>query len=42
MDMFATMRCIADGESWTMPATIDEPAALDDVTAAMKELGFAQ
>ena len=30
-----TMRSIADGESWTMPATIEEPAVLDEITAAI-------
>ncbi len=31
-----TIRKIADGEDWTMPATIDDPAILDEITAAMK------
>jgi propionyl-CoA synthetase len=26
-----TMKKIADGETWTMPATIDDPAALDEI-----------
>ena len=30
-----TMRSIADGEPWTMPATIEEPAVLDEITAAI-------
>ena len=30
-----TMRKIADGESWTVPATIDEPAILDEIAAAL-------
>lgn len=29
-----TMRKIADGESYNMPATIDDPAILDEITAA--------
>ncbi len=31
-----TMRSIADGEPWTMPATIDDPGALDDIAAALE------
>ncbi|MEM9055907.1 MAG: AMP-binding protein, partial [Pseudomonadota bacterium] len=34
-----TMRRIADGEPWTMPATIDDPAILDDIAATLKRLG---
>jgi propionyl-CoA synthetase len=34
------MRRIANGESWTMPATIDEPAILDDIAAALRTLGY--
>ncbi len=30
----ATMRAIADGENWRMPATIDDPAILDEIAAA--------
>jgi propionyl-CoA synthetase len=36
-----TMRAIADGEAWKMPATIDDPVILDEVTAAMKAKGLA-
>ncbi|SRR6056297_935110 len=36
----ATLRHIADGESWTMPATIDDPDALDEVAAVLAELGY--
>jgi propionyl-CoA synthetase len=32
-----TIRKIADGEPWKMPATIDDPAILDEITAVMKE-----
>jgi propionyl-CoA synthetase len=35
-----TMKKIADGESWTMPATIDDPAILDEIGEAMKEHGI--
>ena len=34
-----TMKKIADGEEWTMPATIDDPAVLDEIGAALKEKG---
>jgi len=30
-----TIRKIADGEAWKMPATIDDPAILDEITSAM-------
>jgi len=36
-----TMRKIADGEAWTMPATIDDPVILDEITTAMQGLGLA-
>jgi propionyl-CoA synthetase len=35
-----TMRSIADGESWTLPATIDDPTTLDEVTAALQQMGL--
>ncbi len=38
----ATVRQIADNEPWKMPATIDDPAVLDELTAALKEKGLAQ
>ncbi|MFL6798759.1 MAG: propionyl-CoA synthetase [Xanthobacteraceae bacterium] len=31
-----TMKKIADGESWTMPATIDDPAILDEISSALQ------
>ncbi len=34
----ATMRSIADGESWAMPATIDDPAILDEISEAFAQL----
>ena len=34
-----TMKKIADGESWTMPATIDDPAVLDEIGRALKAKG---
>ena len=36
-----TMAKIADGESWTMPATIDDPIILDEIATALKSLGYA-
>ena len=35
-----TMRSIADGEAWKMPATIDDPAILDEIAEALKGLGY--
>ena len=37
-----TIKKIADGEAWTMPATIDDPAILDEIKGAMKEKGVGQ
>ena len=34
-----TMKKIADGEQWTMPATIDDPAILDEIGTALKGKG---
>ncbi|MCV3238826.1 propionyl-CoA synthetase [Mesorhizobium sp. ZC-5] len=36
----ATMQKIADKEAWTMPATIDDPAILDEITAALNGRGI--
>jgi len=36
-----TMRKIADGESWKMPATIDDPLILDEITEMLKSRGIA-
>ncbi|MBK8132507.1 MAG: propionyl-CoA synthetase [Gammaproteobacteria bacterium] len=35
-----TMRSIADGEPWKAPATIDDPAILDEIGAAFSTLGY--
>jgi propionyl-CoA synthetase len=35
-----TMVKIADGESYKMPATIDDPAILDEIAVALKTLGY--
>ncbi|UWR61897.1 propionate-CoA ligase PrpE [Phaeobacter inhibens] len=37
-----TMVNIADGTDWKMPATIDDPAILDEITTALQGLGYAK
>ncbi|MFY0311781.1 propionate-CoA ligase PrpE [Leisingera sp. D0M16] len=37
-----TMVNIADGTPWKMPATIDDPAILDEITAALQTIGYAK
>lgn len=37
-----TVRRIANGESWTMPATIDDPSILDDMAETLRKLGYPQ
>ncbi|MBK6467651.1 MAG: propionyl-CoA synthetase [Rhodobacter sp.] len=37
----ATMVKIADGQDWKMPATIDDPAILDEITQALRGLDLA-
>ena len=34
-----TMKKIADGEAWTMPATIEDPKVLDEIGGALKQKG---
>jgi propionyl-CoA synthetase len=36
-----TMRKIADGEPYTAPSTIDDPATLGEIEDAMKRIGYA-
>jgi propionyl-CoA synthetase len=36
----ATMVSIADGKEYKMPATIDDPAILDEIAQALKTLGY--
>lgn len=36
-----TMKKIADGQPWTTPATIDDPAILDEIKTALKGRGLA-
>ncbi len=35
-----TMRHIADGEEYTVPATIDDPVTLDEIAVALSRLGY--
>jgi propionyl-CoA synthetase len=37
----ATMAKIADGENFKLPATIDDPAILDEIRARLQEIGLA-
>ena len=37
-----TMVSIADGKEWKMPATIDDPVILDEITEALQSLGYAK
>ena len=34
-----TMKKIADGDTWTMPATIDDPVILDEIGGVLKGKG---
>ncbi|NBW04708.1 MAG: propionyl-CoA synthetase, partial [Alphaproteobacteria bacterium] len=36
-----TMAKIADGADWSMPATIDDPVILDEITVALQSIGYA-
>ncbi|MDC0403828.1 propionyl-CoA synthetase [Porticoccaceae bacterium] len=36
----ATMRSIADGSEWKMPATIDDPSILDEIASVLATLGY--
>jgi len=38
----ATMARIADGETPAVPATIDDPAILDEIAAALRTIGYAR
>ncbi len=37
-----TMQSIADSREWKMPATIDDPAILDEITDSLKQVGYAK
>jgi propionyl-CoA synthetase len=36
------MRRIADGEDYPVPATIDDPAILDEITGALTNAGYGK
>jgi propionyl-CoA synthetase len=36
-----TMQKMADSQSWTMPATIEDPAVLDEIKDGLKTAGYA-
>jgi propionyl-CoA synthetase len=36
-----TMKAIADGKTYRMPATIDDPAILSEIEAALRGMGYA-
>jgi propionyl-CoA synthetase len=38
----STMVKIADGGEWRMPATIDDPIILDEITTSLKKIGYAK
>ncbi len=38
----STMVKIADGDQWRMPATIDDPAILAEISSSLKEIGYAK
>ena len=38
----ATMRRIADDQEYSIPATIDDPAILGEITAALLRVGYAR
>ncbi len=37
-----TMRKIADGEAYTLPSTIDDPATLPEIETALKGIGYGK
>jgi propionyl-CoA synthetase len=37
-----TMQKIADKQAWKMPATIDDPAILDEIAEALRTIGYAR
>ena len=37
-----TMRRIADGQEWTTPATIDDPAILGEIADQLRTVGYAE
>ncbi len=39
-DSPVTKRKIADGQSYTVPSTIDDPASLNEIETALKRIGY--
>ena len=37
-----TMQKMADSEDYKIPATIDDPAILDEILVALKDVGYAK
>ena len=37
-----TMRKIANSEEWIMPATIEDPTVMSEVTEALRRVGYPQ
>ena len=37
-----TIQKIADDVAWKMPATIDDPVILDEITQSLQQLGYAK
>jgi len=37
-----TMRSIANAKDWKMPATIEDPAVLDEIGETLRRLGYAR
>jgi propionyl-CoA synthetase len=37
-----TLQKLADGEDFKMPATIDDPAIIDEIAEVMQDLGYAR
>jgi propionyl-CoA synthetase len=35
-----TVKKIADGVDWTVPATIDDPASLEEIKGRLAEIGY--
>jgi propionyl-CoA synthetase len=36
------MRKIADGEKYAVPSTIDDPTVLDEISSALKAIGYGK
>ena len=37
-----TMKKLADGQEYRVPATIDDPAILDEIEQSLKSIGYAK